>query len=409
MGGFEMDFKIGVIGFGSLVNNLRSDINGCSLEARRPRGTFPSSEGIDRGSPFMVAEGLKLPIRLGRISSRGTPHERVTLVLAKGASDEQVYIAESMFNNLNEAIKNLRQREGISEEHKDDIGYVNLRSGTSRSRLDSVQRRIEDWAREHHFDAIVWTDLPTKGINFDANSNGREVLPLLATSLSLLENTQKYIHSLPVQNRLQKEILQMQPAPAQEYHRSLTADFNIRDAMPQTNIPQEDWFKPQYGIWGPPAKKFPVPAIPNGVNASQWKRDRIIEVAKHYKGLKYKNNDGKRGHFPSRNCGLDCSNFVSWVYNYGLGMKLNSDVDNLWSSAAGGRLLAPREAPQKGDLLFFDTDPRHVVIYIDEHHVIDSTSLRPEGVQVRDIREERNKRYRMTNPKFLGSRRLIEN
>jgi cell wall-associated NlpC family hydrolase len=154
---------------------------------------------------------------------------------------------------------------------------------------------------------------------------------------------------------------------------------------------------------------FPAPVVPAGVDAVEWKRDRIVEVAKHYQGLMYKRADGNRGHFPARGCGLDCSNFVAWVYNYGLGIKLNSHVDAMANQA--GRKLGADEPLKKGDLIFLDTDPRHVVIYIDENHVIDSTSLRPEGVQVRDLRELKNKkRYtpNATNSKFMYVRRVIE-
>jgi cell wall-associated NlpC family hydrolase len=71
--------------------------------------------------------------------------------------------------------------------------------------------------------------------------------------------------------------------------------------------------------------------------------------------------------------GLDCSNFTSWVYDYGLGIKFTSDTT---AQANGpGRVLAPGEAFAPGDLLFIrnlaKTKVTHVVIYIDPGHIID--------------------------------------
>jgi|GEM_PF-6329168 len=196
---------------------------------------------------------------------------------------------------------------------------------------------------------------------------------------------------------------------AERYNRSLTEDFVTRDRMPETDVPKTLWFAPKYGRWGPKAKSFPAPHIPEWACPSTWKRDRIVEVAKHYTGLEYKNKNGLRGHFPARGCGLDCSNFVAWVYNYGLGVHISSDVNLLWQNNYG-KMLAPNALLMKGDLIFFNGKPKHVVIYFDEYHVIDSTSSKPEGVGVRDIRRPENRRYiaNTTNKRFLGVKRLIE-
>lgn len=405
-----MDFRIGVIGFGSLVNNPHSEVYGRTLEVRRPRGDFPRPTGVRADSPFVLAEGLRLPTRLGRWSNEDTGNERLTLVLAEGASQEQVYVAESKFNNLNEAIRNLREREGIPESGKDNIGYVNLNARTKRSKITVVGARIEEWARQNRFNAVIWTDLPPKGVQFGANSTGREVMPLLQNNPRLLENTKKYIESLPTKNALQNEILALNAglSPA-AYESSLTADFPARDLLPQTDTPQADWFRSEFGKWGPMSKLYSQPEVPANVDAVQWKRDRIVEAAKKWTGLKYKRADGQRGHFPARGCGLDCSNFAAWVYNYALGIKITSDVDQLWSGLAG-RKLGPNEPLQKGDLILLDGDPRHVVIYIDEHHVIDSTSGRSSGVQISDIRQNGSKWYtpNSSNPRFLGVKRFIE-
>lgn len=75
-----------------------------------------------------------------------------------------------------------------------------------------------------------------------------------------------------------------------------------------------------------------------------------------------------------------------------------------------GRKIPRGDALKPGDLLLFDGNPKHVVIYIDENHIIDSTSGQRGGVDVRDIRKAGNKWCRPTvdNPRFLFARRPIE-
>lgn len=266
---------------------------------------------------------------------------------------DTIYFAESKRHNLNEAIKNLGKEEAKR------VGYVNMRSGKSRANAD-IAPRICEWAKRTGFDAVIWNDVPTKRNDV--------------------------------------------------YDSSLSADFSLRDEMMPTSVPKEEWFHPRYGRWGPKTITFPAAEVPQGVDSLQWKRDRVVEAAKHFTGLVYKRDDGQRGHFPQRGCGLDCSNFASWIYNYALGIKFTSDVDELYSLAQVGRKLANDEPLQKGDLLFYDTTPKHVVIYVDEQHVIDSTSCRPEGVQIRDLYLSRNHWYRPTadNPLFLGAQRPID-
>ena len=80
-----------------------------------------------------------------------------------------------------------------------------------------------------------------------------------------------------------------------------------------------------------------------------------------------------------------CSNFTSWVYNYGLGNKFSSGLQT--QSESAGRKLLVDEKFEKGDLLFISnlsgTAISHVVIYIDEETIIDSTVDSIDGVSVR--------------------------
>jgi cell wall-associated NlpC family hydrolase len=157
---------------------------------------------------------------------------------------------------------------------------------------------------------------------------------------------------------------------------TLTADFTERDKIPQSDAPQAGWYS-QSSTWGPDATRYQQVQIPSGCDPVSWKRQRIIAVARKYIGLNYQHH-----HIPAWNpagvgTGLDCSNFTSWVYNYGLGIYFTSDVhDQADSSGAPGRKLSPQEPLQPGDLLYILKGDRsavsHVAIYVDPTHIIDS-------------------------------------
>ncbi|AQT79969.1 hypothetical protein B1R94_12840 [Mycolicibacterium litorale] len=91
--------------------------------------------------------------------------------------------------------------------------------------------------------------------------------------------------------------------------------------------------------------------------------------------------------------GLDCSNFTAWVYNYGLGIKFSGDVHEQFAGTAGPMgVRVPEEGPfEPGDLVFLHPDGNpneasHVVVYVDDEHVIDSrvSAQNVPGVQIRN-------------------------
>lgn len=284
------------------------------------------------------------------------------LYVSSHLAPESYQYQESAHTNLNDAIGHFRKSERIAEADYKKVGYVNLKNNTCRSKSEKVANAVASWALDKGFDGVVWND------------------------------------SLQT------------PVNGQEYQNSLVADFPQRDALSPSRVSKANWMDSDYGRWGPMTVRYSEPTIPQGVDKNEWKRDRVIATAMKYKGLKYKREDGMRGHFPQRGCGLDCSNFAAWVYNYGLGIKFSSDVDELWQgidSREAGRLLGKNEPLKKGDLLFYDGNPKHVVIYVDKYHVIDSTSGKP-GVDIRDIREAGNKWYGTHTDRYLGARRPIE-
>ncbi len=211
---------------------------------------------------------------------------------------------------------------------------------------------------------------------------------------------------------------------------SLTADFANRDRLPQTQVPPGDWYRTDAEGnylnrgWGPRSVALAPPDIPHdaGCDPATWKRERVLAVATRYiyspanpLGLQYRHHHipdwqppastyaGAAGENPDPDApqeltawdpgrGLDCSNFTAWVYNYGLGIKFGGDVHQQADGSAGpmGRRVPPEGPFQPGDLIYLHPNGNashasHVVIYIDDTHIIDSrvNAQNRVGVQVR--------------------------
>jgi len=168
----------------------------------------------DTDSPFVPA-ALALPLRLGRVSSAGTPDKRIIMILYDGAENRPVFYAESTYRNLEDAIENLRKREGCRTAAA--IGYVNLSATDVRDRVKSkiieVGRKVEDWARRTGYNAAIWTDLSASGVEFREGSNGEEILPLLRQDPVLLANTKKYIRNLVYTWPLLDQVFEIGEAP----------------------------------------------------------------------------------------------------------------------------------------------------------------------------------------------------
>ena len=171
---------------------------------------------------------------------------------------------------------------------------------------------------------------------------------------------------------------------------ALTADFADRDRLPESTVPDSAWYKSgSQDTWGPKAAHYPPVRVPAGADPIEWKRARVLAVAKHYIGLPYQHHHipawAPPGDAGAPTTGLDCSNFTSWVYNYGLGIEFTSDVHmQADGPKAPGRRLSANEPLAPGDLLFIMNRDRtkltHVVIYVDPEHIIDDHA---DGVRVR--------------------------
>ncbi|MFQ5997149.1 MAG: hypothetical protein ACE5LA_06025 [Dehalococcoidales bacterium] len=134
--------KIAVLGWGSLI-----------WIPKRKSGV------LNLADDKWFSDGPGLPIEFARISR----DKRLTLVLFPAAKKVPVLWAIMALNNLDEAINNLREVEGIPAFSKDRIGYVNLRSREQRSSVVvDIADEIRRWACMKKVEAVIWTDLPPK-------------------------------------------------------------------------------------------------------------------------------------------------------------------------------------------------------------------------------------------------------
>ncbi len=116
--------------------------------------------------------------------------------------------------------------------------------------------------------------------------------------------------------------------------------FPRNDKKLESTVPYEEWYSDnilkEFKSWGPRPRHYPAlegyESIPE-----TWKRQRVLAVASNMIGLPYQHHHipdwepppdwpWKTVAYGRNSKGLDCSNFTSWVYNYGLGIHINSDV-----------------------------------------------------------------------------------
>jgi hypothetical protein len=99
-------------------------------------------------------DGPELPVEFARISSDG----RLTLVVKPNWDKVKTLYAVSSFDNLKDAIENLRVREGTTDTN---IGYYNFL--TSEHRMGRAENEMTEnlfrWKTTHDAEAVIWTDL----------------------------------------------------------------------------------------------------------------------------------------------------------------------------------------------------------------------------------------------------------
>ncbi len=109
----------------------------------------------------------------------------------------------------------------------------------------------------------------------------------------------------------------------------------------ESQTPFEEWYsqaiKKKYQAWGPEPRHFPAPDNLN-TKSAEWKRQRLLAVAVRMIGLPYQHHHipdwnppadwpWKEVKYGCNSKGLDCSNFTGWLYNFGLGIKLNTNIE----------------------------------------------------------------------------------
>jgi hypothetical protein len=214
-------------------------------------------------------------------------------------------------------------------------------------------------------------------------------------------------------------------------------------------LPREDWYRREaYRLrsfenlaYGARPIDFPPPMVYNA--SPQWERERVLTAAARLVGMHYQHH-----HIPAfdpypshpewpwlkvrsglRGRGLDCSNFVSWVYNYALGIRLSGSVKEASEQTA---VRGPGDATTRisvlpgsagvafedfvatlrpGDIVYVRSDRgfiSHCILWIggalaadangkDKLFLIDSTgpgeidsngARMPDGVQIRPFRRD---------------------
>ena len=170
------------------------------------------------------------------------------------------------------------------------------------------------------------------------------------------------------------------------------------DPRHESETPHYEWYsrhvRKKFGSWGPRPRTY-LPPIGLEKRSVEWKRERVIAVAAHYIGYGYQHHhipdwDPPAGWPWKETCvghngkGFDCSNFTSFVYNQGFGIRMSAAVERqaeLHSALEGRgyslslrRIRLPQafEDRQKilrtGDLLYIrgreDGPITHVVIWV---------------------------------------------
>jgi hypothetical protein len=220
------------------------------------------------------------------------------------------------------------------------------------------------------------------------------------------------------------------------------------DPVKWSPMPRECWYeRDAYRLrsfenlaYGPQTIHFPAPPKYRAMSA-QLKRERVLTEAARHIGMHYQHHHlpnfnpyRERSDWPwikvksgLRGGGQDCSNFVAWVYNYALGIKLSGAVGE---ASQQTDVAGPNDSPlhiqsftkpdgigyaafisklQPGDVIYIRGDNgriTHSVLWVgtlaadangkDKYFVIDSTGPEardsngatiPDGVHLRPFRK----------------------
>jgi len=109
----------------------------------------------------------------------------------------------------------------------------------------------------------------------------------------------------------------------------------------ESETPANEWYsariRRKFGAWGPEPRHYPAPFQDFASTSPTWMRERLLAVAQRFIGMPYQHHHVPDWNPPAdwpwkevaygRNSrGVDCSDFTSWLYNYGLGIKLPTNI-----------------------------------------------------------------------------------
>lgn len=161
--------------------------------------------GIELSSPFHQTN-FTLPASFSRISSENTDKERLTLVLRSDGLETPIYCATVKVNNLSVALKQLKLREGTS--NNKFVSYV--RKGVPQSSGDYKTLKVdnETWSyRANHVNVKgvkkIINHLKSKGYTagiittFDSKGSTQEIKQRIKNKPKVKLNTVNYYNDLP--------------------------------------------------------------------------------------------------------------------------------------------------------------------------------------------------------------------
>jgi hypothetical protein len=139
---------------------------------------------LQLATPFELT-GPSLPIEFCRVSKS----HRLTLIIDETFGTLcRTYAATSACSELDEAVENLRLREGMH--NATDVGFVKIasqeRSPMATARHPHAVETIADWALNAGYDAAIWTAL-------DSHFEGRTKEPFsVNAAMRFLENLEQH-------------------------------------------------------------------------------------------------------------------------------------------------------------------------------------------------------------------------
>lgn len=139
-------------------------------------------------------DGPLLPIEFTRQSKDG----RLTLVINESAKATRTLWALMATDNLNDAKRNLQEREGIPLKNIDkSIGVVSANED-AKSKIEVI---IKEWMQNLKIDAVIWTNLPSKfqGENNRTPTIEEAISYIKSLDINSKKNAEEYIRKTPRQ------------------------------------------------------------------------------------------------------------------------------------------------------------------------------------------------------------------